>query len=156
MINGFLLGIIATASLTAGLFFLRFWKKSHDRLFLAFAAFFFIEVATRITLLGFERPNEGSPWIYLIRLAALIVLLAAIVAKNYERTSQVSAPIGALAARIPGSDRWRVSDTSGREVMVISSRLPSAWPPTPQYRRCNHTDVDVPTDSSSPTSPQPK
>ena len=86
MINGFLLGVIATASLTAGMFFLRFWQKTHDRLFLAFAAFFFIEVANRITLLGFERPNEGSPWIYLIRLAALIVLLAAIVAKNYERT----------------------------------------------------------------------
>jgi uncharacterized membrane protein HdeD (DUF308 family) len=86
MIEGFLLGVIATASLTAGVFFFRFWKKTHDRLFLAFAAFFFIEMASRITLLGFERPNEGSPWIYLVRLAALIVLLAAIVAKNYERT----------------------------------------------------------------------
>jgi hypothetical protein len=86
MIEGFLLGVIAIASLTAGMFFLRFWKKTHDRLFLAFAIFFFTEMGTRITLLDFARPNEGSPWIYLIRLVALIVLLAAIVAKNYERS----------------------------------------------------------------------
>jgi hypothetical protein len=86
MIQGFLLGVIATASLTAGVFFLRFWKKTHDRLFLAFAAFFFIEAANRMTLLGFEHPNEGSPWLYLTRLVALIVLFAAIVAKNYERS----------------------------------------------------------------------
>lgn len=87
MIEGFLLGVIATASITAGLFFLRFWKATRDRLFLAFAAFFFIEAINRIILLGFERPNEGSPWIYLIRLLALVILLFAILQKNYGRNS---------------------------------------------------------------------
>ena len=87
MIEGFLLGVIATASITAGLFFLGFWKTSRDRLFLAFAAFFFIEAINRIILLGFERPNEGSPWIYLIRLLALVILLFAILQKNYGRNS---------------------------------------------------------------------
>ena len=87
MIEGFLLGVIATASFTAGLFFLRFWKATRDRLFLAFAAFFFIEAINRIVLLCFERPNEGSPWIYLIRLVALVILLFAILEKNYGRSS---------------------------------------------------------------------
>jgi uncharacterized membrane protein HdeD (DUF308 family) len=87
MIEGFLLGVIATASFTAGIFFLRFWKKTRDRLFLAFAAFFFIEAINRIVLLCFERPSEGSPWIYLIRLLALVILLAAILEKNYRRSS---------------------------------------------------------------------
>jgi uncharacterized membrane protein HdeD (DUF308 family) len=86
MIEPFLLGVIATASLIAGMFFLRFWKKTHDRLFLAFATFFFVEMANRLISLSFDRPNEGSPWIYLTRLAALVVLLAAITAKNYERS----------------------------------------------------------------------
>jgi len=86
MIEGFLLGVVATASFTAGLFFLRFWKTTRDRLFLAFAAFFIIEGLNRIVLLCFEHPNEGSPWIYLIRLLALVILLAAIVEKNYRRT----------------------------------------------------------------------
>jgi uncharacterized membrane protein HdeD (DUF308 family) len=86
MIEGFLLGVIATASLTAGLFFLRFWKATRDRLFLAFAIFFFVEAINRVVLLCFERPNEGSPWIYLIRLLALLILLMAIMEKNYRRS----------------------------------------------------------------------
>ena len=87
MIEGFLLGVIATASFTAGLFFLRFWKTTRDRLFLAFAAFFCIEAINRIVLLCCEHPNEGSPWIYLIRLLALVILLFAILKKNYGRSS---------------------------------------------------------------------
>ena len=31
----------------------------------------------------FARPNEASPWIYVIRLLALILILAAILRKNY-------------------------------------------------------------------------
>ena len=87
MIEGFLLGVIAAASFTAGLFFLRFWKTTSDRLFLAFAVFFFIEAINRMILLSFEHPNEGSPWIYLIRLLALVILLAAILEKNYWQSS---------------------------------------------------------------------
>lgn len=83
MIDAFLLGVIASASLTAGVFFVRFWKRTRDRLFLAFAVFFLVEAINRIVLLSFERPNEGSPWIYIIRLLALIILLAAILEKNY-------------------------------------------------------------------------
>jgi uncharacterized membrane protein HdeD (DUF308 family) len=86
MIEGFLLGVIATASLTATLFFVRFWKRTRDRLFLAFAAFFLVEAINRIVLLCFERPNEGSPWIYLIRLLALVILLSAILEKNYRQS----------------------------------------------------------------------
>jgi uncharacterized membrane protein HdeD (DUF308 family) len=85
MVEGFLLGVIATACLTAGMFFLRFWTKTHDRLFLAFSLFFFIDAANRIIFLSLPKPNEGSPWIYFVRLFALVLLLAAIVAKNYER-----------------------------------------------------------------------
>ena len=87
MVEGFLLGVIGTASLTAALFFLRFWKQTHDRLFLAFAAFFAIEAVNRVVLLYLERPNEGSPWIYLFRLFGLLVLLAAILEKNYKRSA---------------------------------------------------------------------
>lgn len=85
MIEGFLLGVIATASVTAGWFFLKFWKKTRDVFFLAFAIFFLTEAVTRVALLFFNRPNEGSPWIYLIRLFALLVILAAILHKNYGR-----------------------------------------------------------------------
>jgi hypothetical protein len=79
---GFLLGIIVTASLIAAGLFLRFWQQTRDKLFLAFAAAFAIESLNRIGFLFAEHPNEGSPAFYLVRLAAFLLILAAIVAKN--------------------------------------------------------------------------
>lgn len=85
MLQGFLLGVIVTASLTAGAFFFKFWRQTRDTLFLAFAAAFIIEGLNRVGLLFVERPNEGSPAIYLVRLVAFLLILAAIVRKNRAR-----------------------------------------------------------------------
>lgn len=82
MIDGFLLGVIVTSSLTAGAFFFKFWKKTHDRLFMGFAAAFVIEGINRITFLFADQPNEGDPLIYVVRLLSYLVILAAIVQKN--------------------------------------------------------------------------
>lgn len=87
MIEGFLLGIIVTASLTAGIFFLRFWRRTRDPLFLAFSAAFIIEGLNRIGFLFVDRPNEGSPAIYIVRLLAFLLILAAIVWKNRGRAN---------------------------------------------------------------------
>ena len=86
MIEGFLLGVIAMSSLTAGVFFLKFWRETHDSLFLSFAVAFIIETINRIAVLFFAKPNEGSPIIYVIRLIAFLIILAAIVKKNYGTT----------------------------------------------------------------------
>lgn len=85
MLEGFLLGIIVTASLTAAAFFLKFWRASRDPLFLAFALAFLIEGVNRIGFLLVERPNEGSPAIYVVRLLAFLLILAAILRKNRRR-----------------------------------------------------------------------
>ena len=87
MITAFLLGVIAAFSAIAGVFFVRFWRETHDSFFLAFAVFFFVEAGNRVALLFLTRPNEGSPWIYVIRLVALLIILAAILQKNYGRRS---------------------------------------------------------------------
>ncbi|HEY4359784.1 MAG TPA: DUF5985 family protein [Bryobacteraceae bacterium] len=84
MIDGFLLGVIATASLTAGAFFLKFWRKTHDAFFLAFGASFLIEGFNRAAILFAEKPNEGDLWTYLIRLLSLVLVLIAILRKNYS------------------------------------------------------------------------
>ena len=78
-----MLGVIATSSITAAVFFLRFWKRTHDSLFLAFAVAFLIEGVNRIAVLEIERPNEGSPWTYVVRLIAFLIILAGILNKNY-------------------------------------------------------------------------
>jgi uncharacterized membrane protein HdeD (DUF308 family) len=83
MLEGFLLGVIATSSLTAGVFFLKFWRRTRDSLFLAFAVAFLIEGVNRTAVLFVANPNEGSPAIYIVRLFAFLLILAAILKKNF-------------------------------------------------------------------------
>lgn len=82
IIHGFLLGIIATSSIAAGGFFLKFWRQTRDVFFLAFGAAFVIEGLNRTSFLLLERPSEGSPSIYVVRLLAFVLILAAIINKN--------------------------------------------------------------------------
>ncbi|HEY2380368.1 MAG TPA: DUF5985 family protein [Terriglobia bacterium] len=85
MIDGFLLGVIATASVAAGLFFLKFWRTTQDSFFLAFAASFIVEGLNRSAVLLTDRPNEATPWTYLVRLLSLLLILGAILKKNYDK-----------------------------------------------------------------------
>jgi len=82
MIEGFLLGVIVTASLVASAFFLKFWRQTRDPLFLAFGAAFLIEGANRIGFLFVEEPHGGSIFIYTVRLLSYLLILAAIAHKN--------------------------------------------------------------------------
>jgi hypothetical protein len=82
MINGFLLGVIVSASLTAAAFFFRFWRQTRDLLFLGFAAAFLIEGLNRVSFLFLAAPNEGDPLVYTVRLFSYLLILAAIINKN--------------------------------------------------------------------------
>lgn len=82
MIEGFLLGVIVTGSVTAGAFFLKFWLQTRDTLFLAFAVAFLIEAGNRLTFLWLDNPHQGSPAIYGVRLLSYLLILVAIVNKN--------------------------------------------------------------------------
>ena len=78
----FLLGVLSTMFGVAALFFLKFWRRTRDRLFLAFAAAFFIEGLTRLPLLVVDAPADTGPSIYVARLVGYLLVLAAIVQKN--------------------------------------------------------------------------
>ena len=82
MINGFLLGVIVTGSVTAAAFFYRFWRQTDDKLFLAFAVAFFIESGNRLAFLWLDNPHEGTPAIYVVRLLSYLVILVGILNKN--------------------------------------------------------------------------
>jgi uncharacterized membrane protein HdeD (DUF308 family) len=86
VVEAFMLGIIATSSLTAGVFFLKFWRKTRDSLFLAFGLAFVIEGLNRCAFLTLAKPNEGNPYIYTVRLLSFLLILGAILYKNYGRT----------------------------------------------------------------------
>jgi hypothetical protein len=83
--TSFIMGTIAMGCAVAGLFFLRFWKETKDRLFLSFTLAFFMLAINR-TLLGFTPyANETTPDLYLLRLSAFLLILFGILDKNLHK-----------------------------------------------------------------------
>jgi hypothetical protein len=78
----FLSGAVAFGFFTCGLYFLRFWRRTRDELFLAFAtAFGLLGLGGSILALG-NIPTEERSSVYLIRLLAFALILIAIARKN--------------------------------------------------------------------------
>ena len=82
MTEGFLLGIIVTASIVASAYFLKFWRQTRDPLFLSFACAFLIEGINRTCFLFVDNPESGSVILYSVRLASYLVILGGIAYKN--------------------------------------------------------------------------
>jgi hypothetical protein len=78
----FLSGAVAFGFVICGLFFLRFWRRTRDELFLAFAlAFALLGIGQAILALS-NIPTEERGSMYLVRLAAFALILIAILRKN--------------------------------------------------------------------------
>jgi hypothetical protein len=78
----FLSGAVALGFAACALFFLRFWRRTREELFLAFSIAFLL-LGTGQTILALANiPTEERGSIYLIRLIAFLVILLAIYRKN--------------------------------------------------------------------------
>ncbi|WP_246166353.1 DUF5985 family protein [Sphingomonas sinipercae] len=78
----FLAGAAAFGFLMCGLLFLRFWRRTGDSLFVAFAlAFALLGTGQTIQALA-NLPTEERGAIYLFRLLAFLLILFAIFRKN--------------------------------------------------------------------------
>jgi len=78
----FLSGAVAFGFLTCGLFFVRFWRRTGDRLFVSFAvAFALFGIGQSLVALGNVPTEERAP-IYLFRLAGFALIILAIARKN--------------------------------------------------------------------------
>lgn len=78
----FLSGAAALGFFVCSLFFLRFWRRTRDELFLAFS-FAFALLGLGQTVVALARiPTEEKGSLYLIRLAAFLLMLFAIYRKN--------------------------------------------------------------------------
>lgn len=84
-LNEFLSGGVTLGFVICGLFFLRFWKQTHDRLFIAFAFAFWLLGLNQALLTLSNIPVEERSWLYLLRLAAFAAILLAIAMKNRGR-----------------------------------------------------------------------
>jgi hypothetical protein len=82
MLLHFLSGAITMGFVIAGLFFLRFWKRTGEGLFIAFALAFWLLGLTQSLLTFTDIPVEERSWLYLLRLAAFSLILISIWDKN--------------------------------------------------------------------------
>lgn len=80
-----LAGALAMGFAAAGLFFLRFWRETRDRLFGLFAAAFWVMALNRFYATAGLEEDGARPLLYLLRLAAFVLILAAIADKNRAR-----------------------------------------------------------------------
>jgi Family of unknown function (DUF5985) len=78
----FIAGVIAMGYFIAGLFFLRFWSRTRERLFAIFTAAFWLLAVSQTLVATAGIPREERSWIYLLRLAAFTLIIIGIVAKN--------------------------------------------------------------------------
>lgn len=78
----FLSGAVAFGFVMCALFFLRFWTRTRELLFLAFAMAFLMlgSVQAILALANFTTEEQSS--VYLIRLAAFVIIILAILRKN--------------------------------------------------------------------------
>ncbi|MBI4205999.1 MAG: hypothetical protein HY527_13340 [Betaproteobacteria bacterium] len=78
----FLSGAVTLAYLIAALFFLRFWRKTADRLFLVFTVAFVLFALNQGLAHMLAVYHEPSSFIYALRVLGFVLILIAIVDKN--------------------------------------------------------------------------
>jgi len=79
-------GAIIMGYAVAAVFFLKFWRRTADTLFLAFAAAFLLLAATPLLTILLEVPREEQSPFYLLRLLAFLIIIVAIIGKSRRRT----------------------------------------------------------------------
>jgi hypothetical protein len=83
--NSVVLGALVMASAAVGLFFLRFWRDTGDRLFAMFAVAFWVLGINWLGLAVTDRATETETFFYVVRLVGFVLILVAIVDKNRTR-----------------------------------------------------------------------
>jgi hypothetical protein len=81
-ISQFLLGAIVACCAVAGVFFLRFYTQTRDRLLLIFAIAFWVLGLNWLGLAFTPADNEARTWLYGVRFLAFSFILFGIIDKN--------------------------------------------------------------------------
>ena len=78
----FVAGGLTAGFAVCGLFFLRFWRRTRDTLFLAFSIAFGLLALNQAAPVALAIPREDAAGIYLLRLAAFLLIILAVLGKN--------------------------------------------------------------------------
>ena len=82
VLTNFLAGAVTLGYAIASVFFLRFWRRTADRLFVAFAVAFALLALNQAVVTFLEAGDERTVYAYGLRVLGFILILAAIVDKN--------------------------------------------------------------------------
>jgi membrane-associated PAP2 superfamily phosphatase len=83
-IVGYAAGATSIGYIVAALFFLKFWRRTRDSLFVSFAAAFVLMAINQAAPALFGIPDEMVSNVYLLRLAAFLLIIFAILRKNMK------------------------------------------------------------------------
>lgn len=78
----FLSGAVTLAYVVATLYFVHFWRRTSDRLFLAFALAFALLALNQVTVFTLGVDDERYNYAYILRVLGFILILVAIIDKN--------------------------------------------------------------------------
>lgn len=84
-VRQFIGGATMLGDVVIAIFFLRFWRQTGDRLFAIFSLAFVVFAFNRILLTFLEEENEARTFVYGLRLAAFLLIIAGIIDKNRPR-----------------------------------------------------------------------
>ena len=78
----FFAGVISAGYALAAVFFMKFWRRTNDTLFIAFSAAFCMLALNQFLIALGGIPREEQSAVYLLRLGAFVLIAAAILHKN--------------------------------------------------------------------------
>jgi len=78
----FLGGAVTMAYGIAALYFVQFWRRTADRLFLAFGAAFALLALNQVSIFALGIADERSSYAFVLRVLGFVLILLAIVDKN--------------------------------------------------------------------------
>ena len=78
----FLSGAVTMGFVIAAVFFLRFWRRTRDRFFVAFSVAFFLLALNQALAQWLGAADERVMYTYLLRVLGFVIILAAIIDKN--------------------------------------------------------------------------
>lgn len=84
-LNDFMLGACVMACVVIGLFFFRFFRKTHDSLLAIFGVAFWV-LGFNWLALAFTQADEVRTWLYVVRLLAFLLILGGIIQKNLAKS----------------------------------------------------------------------
>jgi hypothetical protein len=78
----FLSGALMTSFLVATAYFVRFWQRTSDRLFLYFAIAFILLALNQVVLFAMGAEDELRGYVYVLRVSGFVLILVGILGKN--------------------------------------------------------------------------